>query len=124
MRWDDPITMAAEEQRNEPCSSMQQEICIRAEFGLIDGDRRHRLVMLYSDAGKYCHPVLIPEFRAETSAMERPPLGIEQLPGTCTGRRPRSRQIGPRLRCGTANARMRPPIWRVCVTCLMVFSCV
>ena len=56
-----------------------------ALFGLIDGDRRHHLVMLYSDAGKYCHPVLIPEFRAETSAMERPPLAIDQLPCTWHG---------------------------------------
>ena len=56
-----------------------------AVFGLIDGDRRHLLVMLYSDAGKYCHPVLIPEFRAGTSAVERPPLGIDQLHGTWHG---------------------------------------
>lgn len=110
-RWDDPSSMAAEEHRGEPCSSMQQEIrtlgnqvrffssgsfckgsqqvapgtAFGAEFGFIDGDRRHRLVTLYSDAGDYHHAVLIREFRAGTSAMERPPLSVNQVLGSWHG---------------------------------------
>ncbi|MEB3167045.1 MAG: DUF3598 family protein [Cyanobacteriota bacterium] len=56
-----------------------------AEFGFIDGDRRHRLVLLYSDEGRFDHPVLIREFRAGSAALEQPPGSLERLVGHWQG---------------------------------------
>lgn len=55
------------------------------EFGFIHGDRRHRLVLLYSEAGSRDQLVLIREFRAGTSAEECPLLTAEQLAGRWRG---------------------------------------
>jgi hypothetical protein len=55
------------------------------EFGFIHGDRRHRLVLLYSEAGSRHQLVLIREFRAGTSAQECPPLTAQQLEGRWRG---------------------------------------
>ncbi|MFM7085527.1 MAG: DUF3598 family protein [Cyanobium sp.] len=52
-----------------------------AEFGFIDGDRRHRLVLLHEPEGAFEKLVLIREFRAGSDAAERPPLSPEQLLG-------------------------------------------
>ena len=55
------------------------------EFGFVDGDRRHRLVQLHSDAGALETLVLIREFRAGSNAVEQPPLEHSQLLGTWRG---------------------------------------
>jgi hypothetical protein len=55
------------------------------EFGFLHGDRRHRLVLLYSDAGSADQLVLIRECRAGSAAQHCPPLGPEQLQGAWTG---------------------------------------
>ncbi len=55
------------------------------EFGFIGGDRRHRLVVLYSEAGGFDHLVLIREFRAGSGARELPPATVEQLVGRWEG---------------------------------------
>jgi hypothetical protein len=55
------------------------------EFGFIGGDRRHRLVVLYNEAGLVDQLVLIREFRAGSGAAERPPTTIEQLRGQWRG---------------------------------------
>jgi hypothetical protein len=55
------------------------------EFGFVDGDRRHRLVQLHSDAGALETLVLIREFRAGSNAVEQPPLEPAQLLGTWRG---------------------------------------
>jgi hypothetical protein len=58
-----------------------------AEFGFRHADRRHRLVLLTSDAGVRQQLVLIREFRAGTAAQERPPLTAGQLGGLWQGTR-------------------------------------
>lgn len=55
------------------------------EFGFIDGDRRHRLVVLYSEAGALDQLVLIREFRAGSSAVEQPATTAESLLGCWQG---------------------------------------
>ena len=55
------------------------------EFGFVDGDRRHRLVQLHSDAGALETLVLIREFRAGSNAVEQPALEHSQLLGTWRG---------------------------------------
>ncbi|MBM5815901.1 MAG: DUF3598 family protein [Cyanobacteria bacterium K_Offshore_surface_m2_239] len=55
------------------------------EFGFIRGDRRHRLVMLYSEAGLVDQLVLIREFRAGSGALEQPRTTPEQLRGRWRG---------------------------------------
>lgn len=55
------------------------------EFGFLEGDRRHRLVILYDAAGCFDRSVLIREFRADSEAIERPALEISQLAGVWTG---------------------------------------
>lgn len=56
-----------------------------AEFGFVQGDRRHRLVLLQEPSGGVERLVLIREFRAGSDAAERPPLSPEQLLGTWQG---------------------------------------
>jgi len=110
-RWDDPCLSGPAEGRGAPSSSMQQDyrslgkqvvffpsgtFCkgslqlapgtpFGGEFGFIDGDRRHRLVILYSDAGRFDRSVLIREFRAGASFLERPALDAAQLSGRWQG---------------------------------------
>jgi hypothetical protein len=55
------------------------------EFGFIRGDRRHRLVQLYNEAGSLEQMVLIREFRAGSGAAELPPASADQLCSTWTG---------------------------------------
>jgi hypothetical protein len=55
------------------------------EFGFIGADRRHRLVVLYSESGGFDHLVLIREFRAGCSARELPATTLEQLVGSWEG---------------------------------------
>lgn len=55
------------------------------EFGFIRGDRRHRLVVLYSEAGLVDQLVLIREFRAGSGALEQPRTTPEQLSGRWRG---------------------------------------
>lgn len=55
------------------------------EFGFVHGDRRHRLVLLYSEAGRADQLVLIREFRVGSTASEYPPLTPEQLQGLWQG---------------------------------------
>ena len=52
-----------------------------AEFGFLDDQRRHRLVLLWDGAGQLARIVLIREFLAGSSALERPPLEADQLIG-------------------------------------------
>lgn len=56
-----------------------------AEYGFISGDRRHRLVQLFTDDGSFSSLVLIREFRDGSGAAERPPLSLEQLGGRWQG---------------------------------------
>jgi hypothetical protein len=55
------------------------------EFGFIGADRRHRLVVLYSESGGFDHLVLIREFRAGSGAQEGPATTLEQLVGSWEG---------------------------------------
>ncbi len=55
-----------------------------AELGLIDGDRRLRLVQLYK-ASEFKQFTLIREQLKGSSAPERPPLAVEDLIGTWQG---------------------------------------
>lgn len=55
------------------------------EFGFIQGDRRHRLVVLYTEAGEVDQLVLIREFRAGSAAAEQPMTTPEQLRGLWRG---------------------------------------
>ncbi|MFM9073652.1 MAG: DUF3598 family protein [Cyanobium sp.] len=55
------------------------------EFGFISADRRHRLVVLYSESGRFDHLVLIREFRAGSGAEEFPPATVERLCGSWEG---------------------------------------
>ena len=56
-----------------------------AEFGFVHGDRRHRLVQLHHDDGRFANLVLIREFRAGSNANEWPPLDSSQLQGQWSG---------------------------------------
>lgn len=56
------------------------------EFGFISGNRRHRLVQLYTAAGVVDELVLIREFRAGSGASENPPTTVDQLLGRWQGR--------------------------------------
>jgi len=56
------------------------------EFGFIHGDRRHRLVLLYTENGRRDQLVLIRECRVGSTAQECPPLSAEQLAGRWRGR--------------------------------------
>ena len=56
-----------------------------AEFGFVAGDRRHRLVQLYSPEGAVESLVMIREFRAGSNAIERPPMEADHLLGHWTG---------------------------------------
>lgn len=55
------------------------------EFGFIGGNRRHRLVQLYSEAGSFDQLVLIREFRAGSGAAECAPTSADQLLGSWAG---------------------------------------
>lgn len=55
------------------------------EFGFVGGDRRHRLVQLHHEDGRFNHLVLIREFRAGSEALECPPLEPGQLIGRWQG---------------------------------------
>lgn len=55
------------------------------EFGFVRGDRRHRLVFLYSETGQRDQLVLIREWRVGSSTEHLPPLGPEQLTGRWQG---------------------------------------
>lgn len=55
------------------------------EFGFVRGDRRHRLVFLYSETGQRDQLVLIREWRVGTTAEPLPPLDPEQLTGCWQG---------------------------------------
>lgn len=55
------------------------------EFGFIDGDRRHRLVQLHQDDGRFDQLVLIREWRSGTDQPECPPLHLHQLIGRWDG---------------------------------------
>jgi hypothetical protein len=56
-----------------------------AELGLIEGDRRLRLVQMYDKESKLSFLTLIREKLAGSSTPERPPLTLDQLLGTWTG---------------------------------------
>jgi hypothetical protein len=56
-----------------------------AEFGFIQSDRRLRLVQLFDEASQLSRLTLIREYRLDTTAVERPPLTIEQLIGEWQG---------------------------------------
>jgi hypothetical protein len=55
------------------------------ETGFVAGDRRHRLVQLYGEAGEMGLLVLIREFRQGSTATETVPLIAEQLLGDWRG---------------------------------------
>ncbi len=56
-----------------------------AELGLIEGDRRLRLVQLFDKQSQLSHLTLIRERKAESTATERPRLSVDQLMGTWHG---------------------------------------
>ncbi|MEN9766206.1 MAG: hypothetical protein RLZZ32_166 [Cyanobacteriota bacterium] len=56
-----------------------------AEFGFVDGDRRHRLVQLHHSDGSYKQAVLIREFRSGTDACEQPFCSPASLTGEWQG---------------------------------------
>lgn len=56
-----------------------------AEFGFVAADRRHRLVVLHNEDGRFSSLVLIRERRAGTQAPERPPLDPPALAGQWRG---------------------------------------
>ena len=56
-----------------------------AEFGFVDHDRRHRLVVLHGEDGHFTSLVLIRERRAGSEAAERPPLEPSALAGQWRG---------------------------------------
>jgi hypothetical protein len=57
-----------------------------AEFGLIEGDRRLRLVMLFNTDSKFDRLTLIREKLAGSNIPEKPPLTVEQLIGQWQGK--------------------------------------
>ena len=110
-RWSDPTLQGSATDRGEPLTALRQDYrslgkqvvffpcgtfskgsmqlapgtAFGAEFGFIDGDRRHRLVVLYDQAGCFDRSVLIREYRAGSVAVEQPPLEGTQLTGFWTG---------------------------------------
>jgi hypothetical protein len=56
-----------------------------AEFALIEGDRRLRLVQLFDQGTELTSLTLIREHRAQTNAVEAPPLTVNALVGTWQG---------------------------------------
>src|SRR4028119_253542 len=56
-----------------------------AELGLIEGNRRLRLVQLFDKDSQLAQLTLIREKLADTEAPERPPLTLEQLLGEWQG---------------------------------------
>lgn len=56
-----------------------------AEFGLIEGDRRLRLVQIYDREGNLGNFTLIREKRREATALESPPLTVDALVGEWQG---------------------------------------
>lgn len=110
-RWEDADLTGPATARGAPSSAMQQDYrtlgrqvvffpsgtfckgsqqlapgtAFGGEFGFIVGDRRHRLVILYDEAGRFERSVLIREFRAGSAAVERSPLMPEQLSGAWHG---------------------------------------
>lgn len=56
-----------------------------AEFGLIDGERRARLVQLFNDRSELAQLTLIREKLAGSDQPERPPVTLEQLLGEWRG---------------------------------------
>ena len=57
-----------------------------AEFCFLLGDRRHRLVLFWDGSGRFDHPVLISEVRADSGAEHAPPLQPDMLIGRWQGR--------------------------------------
>jgi hypothetical protein len=55
------------------------------EFGFLRDNRRHRLVVLYTEAGSLDQLVLIREFRAGSGAQERPAMTLDVLRGRWRG---------------------------------------
>ena len=95
------------------------------EFGFIRGNRRHRLVQLYTPAGVFDELVLIREFRAGSGASENPPQ--QPISSWAVGRvaRPRSAPPGPNPITATAKSRSGLRRSRRCVCCPMgaLFTC-
>lgn len=56
-----------------------------AEYGFVAPDRRLRVVQLYDKQNEFQGLTLIREFRANTTAPERPPLSVDQLLGVWEG---------------------------------------
>jgi len=110
-RWDDPSLIGSAAERGSPASSMQQDYrslgrqviffpsgtfckgtqqlapgtAFGGEFGFIAGDRRHRLVILYSDGGRFERSILIREWREGSTFVEQPPLSLSALAGQWCG---------------------------------------
>ena len=106
-RWLDPSLIGSAAERGSPVSAMQQDYrslgrqviffpsgtfckgsqqlapgtAFGGEFGFIAGDRRHRLVILYSDSGRFERSVLIREWREGSRFVELPPLSLSSLVG-------------------------------------------
>jgi hypothetical protein len=57
-----------------------------AEYGFVAGDRRCRLVQLFTPQKAFESLTLIREFRSGSSAAERPPLTVDQLLGEWQGK--------------------------------------
>jgi hypothetical protein len=56
-----------------------------AEFGLIEGDRRLRMVQLFNNSGKFDRFTLIREQKGGSSAPEQPTLTVDRLLGEWKG---------------------------------------
>jgi Domain of unknown function (DUF3598) len=56
-----------------------------AEFGLIEGDRRLRMVQLFNNSGKFDRFTLIREQKGGSNAPEQPPLTVDRLLGEWKG---------------------------------------
>ena len=55
------------------------------EFGFVDGDRRHRLVQLHGNDGRFSKLVLIREFRSGGHGEEQPSASLDRLAGQWSG---------------------------------------
>jgi hypothetical protein len=110
-RWDDSSLISSAAERGSPASSIQQDYrslgrqviffpsgtfckgtqqlapctAFGGEFGFIAGDRRHRLVILYSDRGRFERSILIREWREGSTFVEQPPLSLNSLAGQWRG---------------------------------------
>jgi len=78
------------------------------EFGFIHGDRRHRLVQLHRDDGRFDQLVLIREWRNGTPQAECPPLDLEQLSGPWRGEAQRISADWPEPETLAASWELRP----------------